>query len=72
MSNLENINQLVKDINNIDTFYEMSDSSSIIEKGHNNVKETIKKFNSSKDKQKVIESLSTVGKINFERYFKMV
>lgn len=67
-----NTNDLIDAINKIDTYYEMSDSILIYQKNHENIKKLVEEFNKSKEKDKIISSLTSIGKFNFQRYFKII
>lgn len=68
----EQLLQLVKRINNISTYYEMSDSPKVWEKNEREKKQVdieIKKLPKSQ-KTLISKQLDTKGKQNAERYFR--
>lgn len=68
----EMLNTLVKEINNFDLYYEMSDSHSVYEQGHNEKSKIILKIKNliPSEKVKINKKLNSNGKNCWNRYFK--
>lgn len=65
------MNELIARINNFDSYYEMSDSFQVIERGSvekHNIQRLLEQLNKEEFLQ-LEESLTDIGLFNFKRYF---